>query len=143
MSNPPLWDLVNTLYHGVMDNAPQPLQDRAELSALILGAGGTYLLVRGLQYTSEHWMDRIIPGFNKNWLPKLEIACVVVMTAVPVGSAVIAPETALGTIREHPVYTVGMAGAYFAGIKGVFHNRSKRPKQKTLEEEVVGDDKGR
>ena len=72
MNKPPLYDIVDKLYHGVMDKMPQALQDRGEAMAFLLGAGGIYGVVKGLQWTSRNAMNKLIPNFDEKWLPALK-----------------------------------------------------------------------
>ncbi|MFH1072998.1 MAG: hypothetical protein V1743_06230 [Nanoarchaeota archaeon] len=108
MPKPPLWDLVNSLYHAVAD--------KPELNALVLGASGAYLVVRTLQLGSKHVMDRIIPGFDDKALPFLETTCIIGWTLTPVLYEAIHPGSLKSYCTPHPVYMTSMMGAYFGSV---------------------------
>jgi len=129
MAKPILYSVVDTLYHGVMDKMPKKLQDRSMASAFVLGFGGTYLVIRGLQWTSKNVMNKIIPNFDKKWLPNLEKACVVSMTAAPILYAAIHPKKAKAIMAQHPTYTSGMEGVYAGSINGAVQDLHKKAKQ--------------
>lgn len=129
MKEPLLYDIVNRLYHGVMDNMPQVLQDRDMASAFVLGSVGIYSVVRGLQWTSRKMMNRLIPNFDEKWLPILEKVCIVGMVAAPVLYSLVDPEGAKEIMTQHPTYTSGMVGVCVGSITGAtqdLHNRSKQ-----------------
>ena len=135
MAKPLLYDVVDKLYHGVMDHMPQALQDRDMASAFILGSAGIYFVVRGLQWTSKNVMNKFIPNFDEKWLPKLEKAYIAGMAAAPVLYAFIDPEGAKTIMTQHPTYTSGMAGVYAGSIAGAaqdLHNRSKQTLEDSL-----------
>ena len=54
MNKPPLWEIVNSLYHGVMDRMPQVLQERDMASAFVLGVAGTYGIFRFGRFLSRN-----------------------------------------------------------------------------------------
>ena len=135
MTEPILYNVVDKLYHGVMNNMPQALQDRDMASAFVLGSASIYYVVKGLQWTSKNIMNKIIPNFDEKWLPKLEKACIVGMAAAPVLYAFIDPEGAKEIMTQHPTYTSGMAGVYAGSIIGAVQDLHKRSKQ-TLEDSL-------
>lgn len=128
MEKPILWDLVNSLYHGVMDRMPQALQDRDMASAFVLGSAGTYGVIRGLQWTSKNIMRHVIPNFDEKWLPVLEKICVAGMAVAPVVYAAIDPEGAKQIMTQHPTYTSGMAGVYAGSLAGALQDLHRRQK---------------
>lgn len=134
MTKPFLYDIVNTLYHGVMDIMPQFLQDSPMASAFVLGTGGIYGVVRGFQAFSKKFVSRVIPHFDKELLPKLEKVCIAGMAVAPVLYAFIDPERANEIMAQHPVYTSGMAGVYLGSIVGAVQDLHKR--SKSLDEVV-------
>jgi hypothetical protein len=136
MAKPFLYDVVNMLYHGVMDNMPDFLREREMSSAFLLGAGGICGVVRGLQWLSKNVADKVIPGFDKKALPVLEKICIAGMAAAPVVYGLIDPEGAKQVVAQHPVYTAGMAGVYAGSIVGAAQDIVKRSKEKALEERV-------
>ena len=136
MAKPFLWDVVNTLYHSVMDNMPQAIQDRSVASAFILGTAGSYGLVRGLQWTSKNLIKKIIPDFDKKILPKLEKVCIVGLASVPLVYSLIDPEGANQILSQHPVYSAGMIGVYTGSITGAVQDLHKKSKQ-NLEESLT------
>lgn len=136
MAKPFLWDVVNVLYHSVMDRMPQALQDRDMASAFVLGSAGAYGVVKGLQWTSKHVMNRIIPDFDEKCLPLLEKVCIVGMAAAPVVYAIFDPEGAREIMTQHPTYTSGMAGVYAGSITGAAQDLHRRSKERSLEEHV-------
>ena len=126
------------MYHKATDWAPW-LQERGEATAFVFGAGGSYILVRGLQLTSKYAMNRIIPGFDEKWLPKLERLCMWGVLAAALIYSIADPETARSILREHQVYTSGMLWVYAGGVAGAaqdLHNRSKQALKETLEAKV-------
>jgi len=128
MTKPPLWDLVNKLYHGLMDIMPQSLQERSMASAFTLGAAGSYCLVRSLQWLSKK-VDKVVPGFDGIALPALEKICVAGMSLAPLIYSAVDPEGAMSVLKEHPTYISGMAGVYVGSIGGALqdlHVRSHR-----------------
>jgi len=135
MTEPILYDVVDKLYHGVMDNMPQALQDRDMASAFVLGSAGIYSVIRGLQWTSKNVMNKIIPNFDEKWLPNLEKACVVGMAVAPILYATIDPEGAKAIMTQHPTYTSGMAGVYVVSITEAIQDLHKRSKQ-TLDDSL-------
>ena len=136
MAKPFLYDVVDKLYHGVMDIMPKALQERDMSSAFVLGSTGIYGVVRGLQWTSKNLMNKIIPDFDDKWLPKLEKAFIVGMAAAPILYGLIDPDGAREIMTQHPTYTSGMAGVYTGSITGAAQDLHKRSKQK-LEEKVL------
>jgi len=137
MTDPFLWETVNFLYHSVMDNMPQFLQDRPVFSAIVLGSAGSYGLVRSLQWFSNKYMDYFIPGFDKKWLPNLEKACIAGILSIPLAYSFLNPNEAKAIISEHPVYSAGMSAAAFSGIFGAWQDLSKRKINKTLEDYII------
>ena len=135
MTDPFLWAIVNFLYHRVMDNMPQLLQDRPVFSAIVLGSAGSYGLVKSLQWFSNKYMDYFIPGFDKEYLPKLEKACIYGIIGIPMAYSFLNPNEAKAIISEHPIYSAGMSAAAFSGIFEAFQDLSKR--NKTLEDYIV------
>ncbi|MEK6943500.1 MAG: hypothetical protein AABX00_05545 [Nanoarchaeota archaeon] len=130
MNKPPLYDIVDKLYHGVMDKMPQALQDRGEAMAFLLGAGGIYGVVKGLQWTSRNAMNKLIPNFDEKWLPALEKICIAGMASAPIIYAMADPDGARDIMTQHPTYTSGMAGVYVGSIVGAVQDLVKRSKQK-------------
>jgi len=113
MDDPPVYDLVDRLYHSVMDGMPKKLQERAKLSAFVLAGSGSALLVNSLQWTSEHLVDKIIPGFDNYALPPLEMTCLVGIHLLPLAYAMVKPEKIIDILDNHLVYASGMLGVYF------------------------------
>jgi len=118
MTNPPLFDVVDTLYRSVMDNMPQALQERSMISAFALGSVGTFGVVRGLQWLSKNVVAKVTPDFHHRVLPTLERLCLVSMAAIPFVYAAVDPEGAREIMTQHPTYTSGMAGVYVGSILG-------------------------
>lgn len=136
MDKPPLYDIVNKLYHGATDLMPQSLQDRDMALAAVLGAAGIYGVVRGLQWTSKNVMNKVIPNFDEKRLPALEKICIAGMALAPIAYGLIDPHGAREIMTQHPTYTSGMAGVYVGSIAGAaqdLHNRSKKKLEQRLE----------
>jgi hypothetical protein len=133
-SKPFLYKTVDFLYNGVMNHAPEVLQKRSMASAFLLGAIGIYGVVKGLQFTSKKVMNRIIPDFDEKWLPKLEKTCIAAMGAAPVIYFAIDPDGAQELLRNHPVYTSGMAGVYVGSITGAAQDLHKRKVERIKQE---------
>ena len=136
MKEPFLYDIVDALYHGVMDNMPQAVQERNISSAFILGSLGIYGVVRGLQWGSKNVMNYFIPNFDEKYLPVMEKACIGGMIAIPLLYSMINPTEAIEIITQHPIYTSGMIGVAFGSIAGALQDLNKRSKQKSLEEKL-------
>ena len=132
MENPILYHVVDKLYHEVMDSMPQIIQGRDMASAFILGSGGIYSVVKGLQWASKNLMNNIIPNFDEKWLPFLEKACITSMVAVPLIYAIINPEGAKEIWTQHPTYTSGMVGVGIGGIAGAVQDLHKRKLEDSL-----------
>ena len=137
MKKPFLWETVNFLYHNVMDNTPQFMQDKQVFSAIVLGSAGSYGLVRSLQWFSNKYMDYFIEDFDKKWLPVLEKTCLYGVIGIPLAYSFIKPDEVKAIISEHPVYTSGMAGITFSGVIGALQDLSRRKTNKTLEDYVI------
>jgi len=73
MKKPFLWDTVNYLYHGAMNNMPSTIQERSMANAFILGYVGMYGVVRSIQYISRNFADYFIPDFDEKYLSILDI----------------------------------------------------------------------
>ncbi len=124
---PFLYELVDGLYNTVMQFMPESLQNRPMLCAPVLGASGAYGAVRSLQYISRRWMDRVIENFDRDWLPKLEKACMVALPAVVLAYAFSDPQGAIEVASNNPVYAAGMASAGASAMAGAaqdLHNRA-------------------
>ena len=122
MDKPPLWELVNSLYHGVMDRTPQVLQDRDMSSAFVLGAAGTYGAFRGIRFLLRNFGNYYMPTFGDEWLPKIEKGVAAAMTAVPILYAAVDPEGAKQIMTMHPTYTSGMMGVWAGGVGAIVHD---------------------
>ncbi len=129
MTKPFLHGVVDTLYHIVMDPMPQFIQDRDMTSAVLLGGGGAYGVVRGLQYLSKNVADRIIPGFDEHALPILEKICIAGMILDPLAYSIIDPDGAREIVSQHPTYSAGMTSAGVCSITGAVQDLHKRQKQ--------------
>ena len=57
-----------------------------------------------------------MPGFDKNVLPPLEIACLLVVTAIPAIYSMTKPQEIKETMQNHPVYAAGMAGVWLGSM---------------------------
>ncbi|MBN1644884.1 hypothetical protein JW851_02490 [Candidatus Woesearchaeota archaeon] len=137
MVKPFLYDAVDMLYNSVMKHMPKYMQERDIANACIFGFFGTLGLTYVLQWTSKNVVDKIIPGFDKIALPKLERLCQVGITIAPVLYATIDPEGAKAIITQHPAYISGMAGAALGGILGAELDQRKRLcNPQSLEKEV-------
>jgi len=133
---PFLYDLTNNLYHKVMDDMPQAVQDRDIASAFILGAAGSYAFTKTLQWISRNIMDGMIPDFDEKLLPILERVCQVGVIAIPTLYAIIDPEGARTILMQHPTYSAGMTGAITGGIICAQQDINKKPKKQKLEEKI-------
>lgn len=136
MDKPPLWDTVNTLYHGATDWMPQWVQDRDIALAALLGSSVTYGVVRGLQWTSKNLMGKIIPNFDEKWLPKLEKICIAGITLPVLYAFLIEPQIGKEIVTQNPTYAAGMSGIYVAGVAGALQDLNKRSKNKTIDDAV-------
>lgn len=112
----PFYGAADWAYNLVMGCMPDAVRERSESSAFIMGASGIFGVARGLQWVSSNFMDSIISGFHEKWLPKLETACAVAVTAGPVLYGIMDPEGAREVITKHPTYTAGMAGVAVGGL---------------------------
>ncbi len=133
---PFLYNLTNNLYHKVMDNMPQAVQDRDTASAFILGAAGSYTATKILQWISKNIMDGMIPDFDEKLLPILERVCQIGAITIPTLYAIIDPEGARTILMQHPTYSAGMTGAVTGGILCAQQDISKKPKKQKLEEKI-------
>lgn len=134
MTKPFLYDIVDKLYHVVMDPMPHVIREREQASAFVLGTAGIYGVARAFQWASRHIIDKVIPGFDENALPVFEKICIAGMAAAPILYALIDPEGAKAITAQHPVYAAGMAGVYAGSISGAVQDLVKRSKGNTLEE---------
>jgi hypothetical protein len=127
---PFLHSVVDALYNGVMQFAPEFLRQRPMFSAPVLGATGAYTAVRALQEISWRWMDRVIPDFDERWLPELEKACLAAIPAVVLATGFADSEGLQETVSKFPVYTAGMVSAYAGAAAGaVMDLMSRHPRQ--------------
>jgi hypothetical protein len=127
MTKPFLWDMVNTAYHGVVDQLPAVIGNHGVASAMLLGAVGSYASVRILQAMSKFVKDDV-PKFDRTVLPALEKICMVGVTLAPLAAAIVDPQGTQETIQGHPVYVSGMAGAYVGAMTGAVQDLFKRKK---------------
>ncbi len=116
MSFMPFYEIVEFLYHSVMDRMPQAFQDRDIAAAFTLGAAGTYAVSRGIQRLAK----------NLSWFPLIEKAAVAAAVACPVIYAMIDPEGARDVIKNHETYTSGMAGVAVGGAIAVIQDLANR-----------------
>ena len=130
MTDPILYDVVDTLYHGVMNHMPEALQTRDMLSAFLLGGSGIYCVVRSLQWMSRNMMDGFIANFDEKVIPVLEKICIISMGSAPFIYAAVDPEGAREMVMEHPVYTAGMAGVYIGSITGAVQDLGRRARER-------------
>ena len=80
----PFYGAVDFLYHETMKYLPEVMRNAdSRISAFVLGYTGITLIVKGLQWTSKKIANRIIPNFDKDWLPRLEELCFVGMATSP------------------------------------------------------------
>lgn len=119
MTKPFLFDLVDTLYHRVMDHAPNYLKDRSMGSAFVLGYVGNYFLIDLVQGFSKLVMPEF---FDQDVLPILEKICIGATVAAPVIYSFIKPKELEKVVREHPTYTSGMIGAGLGAIHSTLEN---------------------
>ena len=127
---PFLHGLADALYNGVMQFAPEFLQERPMFSAPVLGASCSYGAVRALQYASRNWMDRIIDDFDEKWLPMLEKACLAAIPAAVMIKGFADSEGLMRVVSECPVYTAGMVSAYAGAAAGAVQDlMRRRPRQ--------------
>lgn len=136
MPNPPFIDMLNTLYHGVTQYAPQYLQERPEASAFMLGFGVSYGAVRLAQLASKKVVNRFVSGFHEKILPKLEWICIAGTVATPAAAILINREGAVATMQQHPAYVIGLTGCAFAGILAAGLGIGSRAKSEKLEEKT-------
>jgi len=110
MSEPFLYETVDALYKGVMDNMPPALQERDVACAFVLGSAGSYAATRLVQWLSKCFLRTVIPNFESTWLPRVEKAVAVAVAAAPVVYAFIDPDGARAIMTQHPAYASGMTG---------------------------------
>lgn len=130
---PFLYDVVNTLYKAVESIMPEFIRERAMFNAFVLGSAGTFGVIKGLQALSRKFMDKVIPYFNRKYLPIIEKAGLAVITAAPLVYAAVDPEGAQHIVTQHPVYTSGMAGAYLGAAGAVVHDLHKQSLEDKLD----------
>ena len=114
MTKPILFDFVYTLYTSASQIMPEFMKDKSMFSAFSMAALGTFGFTKLAQYISKNYVNKIIPDFDKNYLPKLEKACQYGLPAIALLHSAIDPDGAKAILMEHPVCTAGMSGA-FAG----------------------------
>ena len=119
MAKPFLFNIVNFLYHTVMDHAPKFLQERSMTSAFVLGYGGNYLLLDGIQLFSKIFMPQ---EFDQYTLPLLEKICIASTIATPLIYSFVKPKEMQDIVREHPTYTSGIIGAGLGAIHSTLEN---------------------
>jgi len=134
MNKPFLYNAVDFLYHKVMDDIPQAVQERDISSAFVLGSLGIYSAVRGLQWGSKNVMNYFISDFDEKYFPVLEKVCIAGMIAIPIAYSLINPRGAREIMTGHPVYTSGMIGVAFGSITGALLDLNKR--KRSLEEKL-------
>lgn len=134
MSNPPLYDIVNSLYHGVMGCMPRFLQERDLFCAFVLGAAGTYAVTKGIQSLSKRVLNRIMPKFDEKVFPVIEHVCAAFVGVAPFVYAAVDPEGAKEIMTQHPIYTSGMAGVYAGGVMAAVRDLSSRYQKKSLDD---------
>lgn len=117
MTNPFLFNTVDFLYNKVMEHTPKSLQERSIGSAFVLGYFGNYLLIDSVQIFSKIFMPQ---EFDQYLLPVLEKICVAATIISPLVYSFIKPKEIEKTIKEHPTYSSGMAGAGLGAITSVF-----------------------
>lgn len=130
---PFLHGLADALYNGVMQFAPEFLQERPMFSAPALGASGAYAVVKALQYASRNWMHRVIDDFDEKWLPLLEKTCLVAIPAVALATGFVDSEGLQETVSNCPVYTAGMVAAYAGGAAGAVQDLMSRHPRREIE----------
>ena len=130
MSNPPLYDIVNSLYQEVMGCMPRFLQERDLFCALVLGAAGTYAVVKGIQAVSKRLINRVIPKFDEKVFPAIEYVCATAVGVAPLVYALIDPQGAKEIVTQHPTYTAGMAGVYAGGVMAAAQDLTRRLDEK-------------
>jgi hypothetical protein len=129
MTKPFLFDLVDSLYHGVMDNMPGYLQERSMGGAFVLGYFGNYLLFRGIQKLSETMLPE---KFNNKHLVNIEKLLRGALIIAPTIYAFTKPENIKYVLTNHPTYASGMIGA---GL-GALTSATKHINEKNLEEKL-------
>lgn len=129
---PPFIGVLDTLYRYVFDHMPEAVQERGIANSFFAGGLVTYGAVRGLQWAS-HQVDRVVPGFEEHWLPKLERVSIAVVVGVPLLYAVVDPEGAKRIWTTHPAYTSGLLGIATGGITGAAQDLHRRSIDDALE----------
>ncbi|MBI2545103.1 MAG: hypothetical protein HYW22_00690 [Candidatus Aenigmarchaeota archaeon] len=95
---PPLYSLVDTLYHTVVDNLSEEIQKREVAAANVFGIVGTYVVTKGLhQFIDEKYL---IAG----------------LVGIPIAYAAAQPKRVISIIKNYPVYTSGMVGCVEGGL---------------------------
>ncbi len=131
MEKPVLWDVVNYLYHIVMDHMPKLLQDRDMGSAFVLGSVGSYAVTRGCQKIAK----RYSPRFYEKAVPIIDIVTMTGIVGIPLVYSLIDPEGAREILRQHPTYSSGMLGASM----GAFYAANKDLHDTSLDDKVAKD----
>jgi hypothetical protein len=117
--NPPLYTVVDKLYHGVMDNkfVPSYFKKHPELSASILANTGTVAVLGAVQKGTEI----ILPQFYAHNFKTLEALCIVGMVCV----AVAYKNKLVDFVTEHPVYSSGMVSTWLTSIGMALYDLNK------------------
>jgi len=134
MGKPLLFDLVNAAYNGASNALPDFLRDRPMFSAFSMASLSTYGLAKLAQYVSKNHVSKVIPDFDKKYLPKIEKACQYGIPALALMYSAIDPEGAKAILMQHPVYTAGMAGAFAGGFVAAQHDLDQK---RTIEDKLV------
>ena len=137
MQKPPFYEIVDKAYRLIIDNTSQAIQERRIVIAPVLGAIGSYGVIKSLQWTSKNVVDKVIPGFDEHALPLLEKICMIGITIAPIVYGIVDPETARNIMVQHPTYTTGMFGAYAGCMTAAAQDLHNRKVEYTKLEDVI------
>ena len=107
MTFKPLYNVVDYLYHGVMDHMPESFQERSIASAFFLGSVGSYAVTKISSALLNKAFPRIVLGKGLSYL----------IAGAPFLYAAFDPDGAREIMSQHPTYTSGMVGACL-GVSG-------------------------
>ena len=113
----PFYETFGDMYRFLADPHPQ-LEPISPIVSFTLASHVSYMLTRGVQATSKHVVDKVVPGFHEHVLPKLEKTC---NYGIPIAvgiAAVFSPEFR-EMVDAHWTYAGGWLGIYTGGSVAV------------------------
>jgi hypothetical protein len=119
--SPPLYEIVDFLSKESSKVTPQFLEDRPILKNFTYGFVGS----NGVMHLMQYGVSKAFPKFYDTQFPKIEKWLGRGIIAVPILYAAIDPQAFQQMVQDHPVYSGGMVGAIWGGVKALFSDAKK------------------